>query len=224
MAYTSPTWVNGTSPALNAANLQALTNQVEADQVLYGTVDPTSSTQGNLGQIYCNTNTSNVFVCKKASSPYVWYSLTNPKWYQLGTYATTSDMTSVGVTINLPDYLDNYLEVYCYINSGKTSGSSNTQTLYVYLGNSNTGTVLLSNSMYGTSNNTDRCQRRTTLSDNTYANLQPIYFTNSGSSGDANYARFGSIIPDWHFNQVYMYYNASSALRAGSTVEVYGLR
>ena len=60
MAYTSPTWVNNNSPFLSAANLQALTDQVEADQRLSGTIDPTSATPGLLGQTYVNTNTSMV--------------------------------------------------------------------------------------------------------------------------------------------------------------------
>jgi hypothetical protein len=89
MAYTSPTWVNGNSPALNAANLQALTNQVEANQVLYGTIDPTSATQGNLGQHYCNTTTNAVFICTKATSPYAWQEITGALRAEDGTYAGT---------------------------------------------------------------------------------------------------------------------------------------
>ena len=89
MAYTSPTWVNGNSPALNAANLQALTNQVEANQVLYGTIDPTSATQGNLGQHYCNTTTNAVFICTKATSPYAWQEITGALRAEEGSYTGT---------------------------------------------------------------------------------------------------------------------------------------
>lgn len=34
MAYVSPTWADGTAPALNAANLQAITNAVQDSQNL----------------------------------------------------------------------------------------------------------------------------------------------------------------------------------------------
>ena len=90
MAYTSPTWTDGsTNPALSAANLQLLTDQVEANQRLYGTVDPSTSTQGALGQIYGNTATPEVFICTKATSPYGWNSLGDFLQAENGTYTGT---------------------------------------------------------------------------------------------------------------------------------------
>lgn len=90
MAYTSPTWVDGsTNPALSASTLQALTDQVEANQRLYGTANPSTATQGALGQIYGNTSTSEVFVCTKATSPYAWNSFNEFLQAENGTYTGT---------------------------------------------------------------------------------------------------------------------------------------
>lgn len=55
MAYTSPTWNNESAPAINASSLQALTDTVEASQVLSGVSDPTSSTAASVGQFYLVT-------------------------------------------------------------------------------------------------------------------------------------------------------------------------
>lgn len=223
MAYTSPTWVNGNSPALNAANLQALTDQVEADQRLSGTIDPTSATPGLLGQIYANTATSNVFVCAKATSPYVWYALTNPKWYQLGSY-TSAAITTGSITLDLTDYLDYYKKVYIYL-SAKKSGSA-TSTISVKLGNSSSGTTIFSAGLHSTTTLNCWVERPTDTANGTYANLQPFYFDYySGSTSTMSYpVAKDTVIADWHYNQVYLYNQSSASLQSGLVLEVYGLR
>lgn len=223
MAYTSPTWVNGNSPFLSASNLQALTDQVEADQRLSGAVDPTSATPGLLGQTYVNTNTSNVFVCAKATSPYVWHSLTNPKWYQLGSYTSTA-ITTGSITLDLTDYLDYYKKVHIYL-SAKKSGSTSS-TISVKLGNSSSGTTIFSAGLYSTTTLNCWVERPTDSANGTYANLQPFYFDYySGSTSTMSYpVAKGTVIADWHYNQVYLYNQSSASLQSGLVLEVYGLR
>ena len=73
--YVSPTWVNDSSPSLNAANLQAITDTVEASQVLTGSSAPATSTAGVVGQYYANTSTTppTRYVCTAVSgSTYTW--------------------------------------------------------------------------------------------------------------------------------------------------------
>lgn len=220
--YTSPTWVNGTSPALGASNLQLLTDQVESNQRLYGTTDPTSATQGELGQIYGNTATGRAFICTNASSPYVWRSFT-PQWTQLGSYTSTA-VTTGSITLDLSDYLDNYNSIYVYFN-GKKTGST-TSTLSLRLGNSSSGEVVFSGGLYSTNTRTDQVQRDTITADSTYANLVQSYFHwYSGGSGTMSYpVANSSFITDWHFNQVYLYNQSSASLQSGLVLEVYGLR
>lgn len=221
--YTSPTWTDGTSPALSAANLQAMTDQIEDNQRLYGTVDPTSATQGALGQTYANTQTSNVFVCVKATSPYVWYSLTNPKWYQLGSYTSTAS-TSGSITLSLTDYLDYYKAVFIYLTAKKTG--STTSTISVRLGNSSSGAVIFSRGLYSTTTLVEQVERPTITASSTYANLQTFYYDwYTGASGTMSYpVAKGDVISDWHYNQVYLYNQSSAALQSGLVMEVYGLR
>jgi hypothetical protein len=55
-AYTNPTWANGGTPAINAANLQAATDQIKniTDAAVSGGASPTkiwtSTNDGNAGQ------------------------------------------------------------------------------------------------------------------------------------------------------------------------------
>ena len=56
--YTSPTWVNGSSPAISAANLQALSDTTEKNQVMLGSVTlPVSGWQQYLNMYYMQTVT-----------------------------------------------------------------------------------------------------------------------------------------------------------------------
>ena len=52
MAYKSPIWEDGKSPAISAENLNNLSQAAEGAQVLYGNSAPTSSTEGAVGQFY----------------------------------------------------------------------------------------------------------------------------------------------------------------------------
>ena len=73
--YTSPTWVNNQAPKLNATNLQALTDTVEASQILRGNGAPTSSTEGTVGQKYVDESTApnTIYVCTEVSGQnYTW--------------------------------------------------------------------------------------------------------------------------------------------------------
>lgn len=225
MAYTSPTWVNNNSPFLSASNLQALTDQVEANQRLSGAVDPTSATPGLLGQTYVNTNTSNVFVCAKATSPYVWHSLTNPKWYQLCEYTMTeTDPTSLAVTINLADYMDYYKEIYVKAHGKKSSGAGSSYTLNVYCGNSTSGPGFVSVYLYQTTAQSNYYQWKTaTAAESTYTTLTPGYLTSISNESTTQYVKWATPRADWHYNQLYVYYNSSMTL-GNFGLEVYGLR
>ena len=50
--YTSPTWQNGTYPALSAANLQAMSDRIEANQVQIGTITLTGTWSESVNQYY----------------------------------------------------------------------------------------------------------------------------------------------------------------------------
>ena len=52
MAYKAPVWEDGNSPAISAANLNDISQTLEGAQVLWGSVPPTSATEGAVGQFY----------------------------------------------------------------------------------------------------------------------------------------------------------------------------
>ena len=78
MAYTAPTWVNDSNPAIDAAALQAISDTLAAAQALSGSAAPTNATTGNLGQRYIVTTpgangTYPVYECVSASgTTYTW--------------------------------------------------------------------------------------------------------------------------------------------------------
>jgi len=67
--YESPTWVNDQAPKLNADEMNAITQTVEASQVLTGSGAPTTSTAGVVGQKYVDTSTTppTIYVCTGTS-------------------------------------------------------------------------------------------------------------------------------------------------------------
>ena len=71
--YTAPTWQDDAAPPINSEALTALCETVQNSQILTGDSDPASTTAGNLGQLYCNTSTNNIFLCTRSTPPtYTW--------------------------------------------------------------------------------------------------------------------------------------------------------
>lgn len=73
--YESPTWVNDQAPKLNASEMNAITETVEASQVLTGSGAPTSATAGVVGQKYVDTSTTppTLYLCTATSGGYTWW-------------------------------------------------------------------------------------------------------------------------------------------------------
>lgn len=73
--YISPDWQNNGPPKLNASNLKALTDTVEAAQALIGSGAPTTSTEGAPGQKYVDTSAepAETYLCVGVDSgSYLW--------------------------------------------------------------------------------------------------------------------------------------------------------
>lgn len=143
-----------------------------------------------------------------------------PTWTRLGSYTASAAVTG-SITLSLSDYLDNYLEIYVYLYWGKSESTS--KQIEIHLGDSTDGDLYARSSRGSASTfSGDGLQRRIYKADDTYANLLPIEFNYSSSGGTEAVAR--SVINDWHYNKMYFYNVGSATIRAGSEVEVFGLR
>lgn len=71
--YVAPTWVNGGPPAVDAAEMQAISDAVEGAQMLSGAGNPTASTVAAVGQFYIRTDGGNLWQCIGATGGvYTW--------------------------------------------------------------------------------------------------------------------------------------------------------
>lgn len=61
--YVSPVWMNGLPPAINDAELLAMSGTIEEAQVLRGSGAPTQYTKGTVGQLYEDTDTGDLYRC-----------------------------------------------------------------------------------------------------------------------------------------------------------------
>ena len=78
MAYTAPTWVNDSNPAIDAEAMQAISDTLAAAQALSGSTAPTNATMGAVGQRYIVTTADAngaypVYECVQVSgTTYTW--------------------------------------------------------------------------------------------------------------------------------------------------------
>jgi len=66
-AYTKFTSVDN-----NIANLQTAITGIQNAQILIGTTDPTTSTEGSIGQFYLNGVEPKLFICTSTLEGYTW--------------------------------------------------------------------------------------------------------------------------------------------------------
>lgn len=100
-AYTNPTWVDGSAPALSASNLQALTDQVKniTDAAVSGGASPTkiwtSTNDGNSGTAPAPKNT--ILSGTLTLNQYHEYTLSNGIYLVTGTNISVASTGAVAI-------------------------------------------------------------------------------------------------------------------------------
>lgn len=79
--YVAPDWVNGQAPAINDAELTAMSQTIQGSQILVGTTAPTQYVSGEVGQLYVDVSTTppTIYQCKvKQTNANVWEEASDP--------------------------------------------------------------------------------------------------------------------------------------------------
>lgn len=71
--YYAPVWLNNEPPAINQAELRAMSGTLQNAQILTGSGAPTQYTEGVVGQLYVDEDTDEIYQCVSVGSgTYTW--------------------------------------------------------------------------------------------------------------------------------------------------------
>ena len=71
--YYAPVWLNNEPPAINQAELRAMSGTLQNAQILTGSGAPTQYTEGVVGQLYVDEDTGEIYQCVSVGSgTYTW--------------------------------------------------------------------------------------------------------------------------------------------------------